>query len=155
MAERTVKVGIVGFGTIGCGAAKILLEQADSISAKTGLRLELAMVVDVDLDRPRQVELPPGVLTNDLSQLLNDKSIEIAAELVGGTGAAKQIQLQMLAAGKDVVTANKALLAEHGNELYKAVSRQIRWDIDKKKLEGGNHKRPIKSTTKSFFLDIL
>jgi homoserine dehydrogenase len=120
MAEKTVKVGIVGLGTVGCGVARILLEQGDSISAKTGLRLELARVVDVDLDRPRPVKLPPGVLTNDLNQLLNDKSIEIGAELVGGTGAAKQIQLQMLAAGKDVVTANKALLAEYGNELYKA-----------------------------------
>ncbi len=120
MAEKTVKIGIVGFGTVGCGVARILLEQGDSISAKTGLRLELARVVDIDLDRPRQVELPTGVLTDDLNTLLNDKSIEIGVELVGGTDVAKQIQLKMLAAGKDVVTANKALLAEHGNELYKA-----------------------------------
>ncbi len=119
MAEKTVKVGIVGFGTIGCGVAKILLEQGNSITTRTGLRLELARVVDVDLDRTRPVKLPAGVLTNDLNTLLNDKSIEIGVELVGGTDVAKQIQLQMLTAGKDIVTANKALLAEYGNELYR------------------------------------
>ena len=120
MAEKSVKIGIVGLGTVGCGVVRVLLEQAESISAKTGLRLELARVVDVDVDRSRPVNLPSGVLTNDLNALLNDKDIEIGVELVGGTGTAKQIQLQMLAAGKDIVTANKALLAEHGNELYKA-----------------------------------
>jgi homoserine dehydrogenase len=63
--------------------------------------------------------LPEGVLTNDLNRLLEDRSISIGIELVGGTGIAKEIQLKMLRAGKDVVTANKALLAEHGGELYR------------------------------------
>lgn len=120
MAERIVKVGLVGFGTVGSGVAKLILEEADSIAAKTGLRLVLACVVDIDTKSPRPVKLPAGVLTDDLSVLLNDESIKIAVELVGGTDAAKEIQLKMLQAGKDVVTANKALLAEHGNELYKA-----------------------------------
>ncbi len=120
MAERTVKVGIVGFGTVGCGAAKLILEKADSIAAKTGLRLELGCVVDIDTQSRRPVKLPAGVLTDDLNVLLNDKGIKIGVELVGGTDAAKEIQLKMLRAGKDVVTANKALLAECGNELYKA-----------------------------------
>lgn len=120
MAERIVKVGLVGFGTVGSGVAKLILEEADSIAAKTGLRLELACVIDIDTQSPRPVKLPAGVLTNDLNVLLNDESIKIGVELVGGTDAAKEIQLKMLEAGKDVVTANKALLAEHGNELYKA-----------------------------------
>jgi homoserine dehydrogenase len=85
-----------------------------------GLRLELGCVVDIDTRTPRPVKLPAGVLTSDLNVLLNDKSIKIGVELVGGTDAAKEIQLKMLRAGKDVVTANKALLAECGNELYKA-----------------------------------
>ena len=72
------------------------------------------------LKSPRPVKLPKGILTNDLDKLLKDDSIKIGIELVGGTKAAKQIQLKMLRAGKDVVTANKALLAEYGNELYKA-----------------------------------
>jgi homoserine dehydrogenase len=126
MAEQNVKVGVVGFGTVGCGVARLILEQADSIAAKTGLRLELACVVDVDTKSARPVNLPEGILTDDLSRLLNDDTIKIGVELVGGTDAARQIQLQILAAGKDVVTANKALLAEHGSELYEAAHKQNR-----------------------------
>ena len=123
MSEQVVKIGLAGFGTIGCGVAKLIAEQADSIAAKTGLRLQLGCVVDVDTESARPVQLPAGLLTNDLGRLLNDASIHIGVELVGGTKAAKEIQLKMLQAGKDVVTANKALLAEHGNELYR-VARQ-------------------------------
>jgi homoserine dehydrogenase len=126
MAEKNVKVGLVGFGTVGCGVVKLILEEADSIAAKTGLRLELACVVDVDTQSPRSVKLPDGILTTDLNKLLNDETISIGVELVGGTGVARQIQLKMLQAGKDVVTANKALLAEHGNELYKAARENNR-----------------------------
>jgi len=120
MAEKLIKVGLVGFGTIGSGVAKLILEESDSIAAKTGLRLELGCVVDIDTKSSRPVKLPKGILTNDLNRLLGDESIKIGIELIGGTGAAKDIQLKMLKAGKDVVTANKALLAEHGSELYKA-----------------------------------
>jgi homoserine dehydrogenase len=120
MAEKTVKVGLVGFGTVGCGVAKLLLDEADSIAAKTGLRLELACVVDIDMQSSRPVKLSAGILTDDLDKLLKDDSIQIGVELVGGTDSAKQIQLKMLKVGKDVVTANKALLAEYGSELYKA-----------------------------------
>ncbi|GAH62475.1 unnamed protein product, partial [marine sediment metagenome] len=126
MAEKIVKVGLVGFGTVGTGVAKLIFEEADSIAAKTGLRLELACVIDIDTDSPRQVKLPDGILTDDINRLLNDGTIQIGVELVGGTDAAKQIQLKMLEAGKDVVTANKALLAEHGNELYKAAHKNGR-----------------------------
>jgi homoserine dehydrogenase len=126
MAEQKVKVGVVGFGTVGCGVARLILEGADSIAAKTGLRLELACVVDVDTESARPLKLPEGILTDDLNRLLKDDTIKIGVELVGGTDAAKQIQLQMLAAGKDVVTANKALLAEHGSELYEAAHKHSR-----------------------------
>lgn len=120
MAERIVKVGIVGFGTVGTGVARLIIENSDSIAAKHGIRLELACVVDVDTQSERQVKLPEGILTNDLNRLLGDESIQIGVETVGGTSIAKDIQLKMIEAGKDVVTANKALLAEHGNELYRA-----------------------------------
>ncbi len=126
MAERIVKIGLVGFGTVGCGVAKLISEEADSIVAKTGLRLELGCVVDTDTESARPVKLPDGVLTDDIDRLLNDDTIQIGVELVGGTDAAKEIQLKMLRAGKDVVTANKALLAEHGNELYKAAQQNDR-----------------------------
>ncbi len=126
MAERTVRVGLAGFGTVGTGVAKLIIEQADAIAAKIGVRLELACVVDVDTASERPVKLPAGILTNDLNRLLNDDSIEIGVELIGGTGAAKDVQLRMLEAGKHVVTANKALLAEHGNELYRAAQKSGR-----------------------------
>jgi len=126
MQEKNIKIGLVGFGTVGAGVAKIILENANAIAVKTGLRLALACVVDSDLKRPRPVKLPDGLLTNDLNRLLNDKSISIGVELVGGTKIAKDIQLKMLAAGKHVVTANKALLAEHGAELYAAAHKNDR-----------------------------
>lgn len=119
MGEHIVRVGLAGFGTVGSGVAKLMIEDADSIAAKTGIRLELACVVDIDTTSERPVTLPPGILTDDLNILCNDDSIQIGVEMIGGTDVAKQVHLKMLAAGKDVVTANKALLAEHGNELYR------------------------------------
>jgi len=117
--EQHVRVGLVGFGTVGSGVAKLILEEADAIATKMGVRLELGCVVDTDLERPRPVQLPEGLLTNDLETLLADPTITIGVELVGGTSAARDVQIRMLRAGKDVVTANKALLAEHGSELYR------------------------------------
>ncbi len=119
MSEHTVKIGLVGFGTVGSGVAKILLEDADRIAEKIGVRLELACVVDKDTTSERPIKLPAGLLTDDLDTLLSDASIDIAVELVGGTDFAKDLQTKLLAAGKHVVTANKALLAEHGSELYR------------------------------------
>ena len=126
MSEKLVKIGLVGFGTVGSGVAKLLIEDADYIAARTGVKLELACVVDMDTTSARPVNLPEGILTDDINRLLNDDSIRIGVELIGGTSAAKDIQLKMLAAGKDVVTANKALLAEHGSELYSAAHKQGR-----------------------------
>lgn len=119
MAERCVKVGIAGFGTVGSGVAKLIIEGADAIAAKTGIRLELACVVDIDTTSPRPVTLPEGIITDDLDRFLSNETIQIGVETIGGTEVAKDVQLRMLQAGKDVVTANKALLAEHGNELYR------------------------------------
>ncbi|MDD5457923.1 MAG: homoserine dehydrogenase [Phycisphaerae bacterium] len=118
--KQKVRVGLVGFGTVGCGVAKLLIEEKERIERKTGIRLELACVVDKDTKTKRSVKLPAGMLTNDINRVLADKTIDIGVELVGGTTFAKDLQFKMLAAGKDVVTANKALLAEHGNELFAA-----------------------------------
>ncbi|MEA3225311.1 MAG: homoserine dehydrogenase, partial [Planctomycetota bacterium] len=119
MAEQTVRVGLAGFGTVGTGVAKLIIENGDSIASKTGIRLELARVVDIDTTSARPVKLPKGILTDDLNELYEDDSIQIGVEMIGGTDVARQVQLKMLITGKDVVTANKALLAEHGNELYR------------------------------------
>lgn len=126
MEQQRVRVGLVGFGTVGTGVAKLICERPDEIAARTGMHLELACVVDLDTTTPRPVKLPEGVLTNDLNRLLGDGSISIGVELVGGTTVAKDIQLEMLQAGKDVVTANKALLASHGAELFRAARHHDR-----------------------------
>ncbi len=123
MERRTVNVGIVGLGTVGIGVAKLILEQGDLIAAKTGIRLNLSCAVDIDTERQRPVTFPKGVLTKDLNALLGNPDIGIGVELIGGTGAAKDVQLKLLAAGKDVVTANKALLATHGSELFEAARK--------------------------------
>jgi homoserine dehydrogenase len=120
MEERVVKVGLVGLGTVGSGVAKLIVEQGEAIAEKTGIRLELACVVDTDLKKTRPVTLPPGVLTKDLNVLLKNPDITIGVELIGGTKAARDVTLALLNAGKDVVNANKALLAFHGRELFDA-----------------------------------
>jgi homoserine dehydrogenase len=115
---ETAKVAIVGFGTIGSGVARLLLESRDRLARRAGKPLQLARVVDPDLKRPRNLTLPEGLLTDDLSVVLQDSSIEVVVELVGGLEPARTIVLKLLESGKNVVTANKALLAEHGRELF-------------------------------------
>ena len=119
MSQKTVKIGMAGFGTVGSGVAKIVLEQSDEIAAKTGIKLELACVVDLDTRTERPVTMPAGTLTDDMNKLLDNSDIEIALELIGGTTFARDLQAKILQSGKHVVTANKALLAEYGSELYK------------------------------------
>ncbi len=126
MESKTVNIGLIGFGTVGAGVAKILLDSRESILAKTGIDLQLKRVVDLDTTTPRPVELPAGVLSDDLDGLLNDDSIDIGIELIGGTTTAKTMQLKLLEKGKHVVTANKALLAECGNELIQAALKAQR-----------------------------
>lgn len=118
--SKIIRVGIAGFGTVGTGVSKIILGNADAIETRTGIRLELARVVDLDTTSKRAVDLPAGILTDDMNALLDDESIDIAVELIGGTDFARELVIKMLAKGKDVVTANKALLAKHGGELYAA-----------------------------------
>ncbi len=118
MAKVSAKIAVIGFGTVGTGVVKIIQEQADHIYQKTGVWLELKHVVDTDLTRERPVELTSGQLHDDLEKVLADKKVSIAVELVGGTTTAAQIHKKLLGAGKDVVTANKALLAERGGEIF-------------------------------------
>ncbi|MBI9018156.1 MAG: homoserine dehydrogenase [Phycisphaerae bacterium] len=123
MEEKKIKIAIVGFGVVGSGVAKILLEKAQYLYHKTGLMIELAHVVDTDTQRPRKVTLPTGILHSDLDKVINDPEVSIVVELIGGTTIAADIQMKLLAAGKHVVTANKSLLAERGQEIF-AVARE-------------------------------
>jgi homoserine dehydrogenase len=115
---NTAKVAIVGFGTIGSGVAKLLLEQKERISRHVGRPVELVQVVDPDTTRKRNVELPPGILTSDLSKVTGNPEISAVVQLIGGIEPDRTVMLRVLESGKDVITANKALLAQCGQELF-------------------------------------
>ncbi|MEW4455680.1 homoserine dehydrogenase [Bremerella sp. JC817] len=112
------KVAIVGVGTVGAGVAKILLDHGDRTARNAGTTLWLEKAVVRDLSRARDCELPEGVLTDDLNEVTNDPDIKVVAQLIGGIEPARTIMLKLLESGKDIVTANKALIAEHGAELF-------------------------------------
>ncbi|TWU41243.1 Homoserine dehydrogenase [Novipirellula aureliae] len=115
--EKT-NIAIVGLGTVGAGVARLLLDHGDRTARHAGQTLWLKKAVVRDLSKKRDVDLPAGVLTESLSDVINDPEIEVVAQLIGGLEPARTIMLQLLEAGKDIVTANKALLAEHGAELF-------------------------------------
>ncbi|MGB4067808.1 MAG: homoserine dehydrogenase [Nitrospira sp.] len=119
-----IGVGIVGFGTVGTGVAKILLDNAALITRRVGVPVELVRVADRDIVRERGVALAAGVLTTDNRQVLSAPDIDIVVELIGGYDTAKRVILDAIAAGKHVVTANKALLALHGEEIFDAAVRK-------------------------------
>ena len=118
MTNNTAKVAIIGFGTIGSGVARLLLEKGDRIARHAGKRIELVQIVDPDVTRARNVALPPGLLTRDLSKVLDNPEIVAVVQLIGGFEPDRSVMLKVLESGKDVITANKALLAEHGPELF-------------------------------------
>ncbi len=121
--KSRIGVGIVGFGTVGTGVAKILLNNAAVMSRRTGAPIELVRVADLDIERDRGVLLRPGLLTTDIKRVLTDPDIDIVIELIGGYDTAKRVILDAIASGKHVVTANKALLALHGEEIFEAATR--------------------------------
>ncbi len=121
--KARIGVGLVGFGTVGAGVAKILVANRALIQRRVGVPVELVRVADLDIARDRGVSLSPGMLTTDLREVLDDPSVDIVLELIGGYDAAKRVILDAMARGKQVVTANKALLAVHGEEIFEAAAR--------------------------------
>ena len=119
-----IGVGIVGFGTVGTGVATILLRNAALIGRRVGVPIELIRVADLDITRDRGLRLNPGLLTTDAGAVLTDPNIDVVIELIGGYDRAKRIIMDAMAAGKHVVTANKALLALHGEEIFDAATRK-------------------------------
>jgi homoserine dehydrogenase len=118
-----INVGIIGFGTVGTGTAKILIQSRKLLKDRTGVDVNLRRIADLDIKRDRGLKLAKGVLTNNADSLIADPDIHIVVELVGGTTIAKDIMLKAIRNGKHVVTANKALLATHGKEIFKAAEK--------------------------------
>jgi homoserine dehydrogenase len=120
-----VRIGLLGLGTVGAGVVKILLSQRAMLEERAGCRLTLAAVADTDLTRPREgLDLGALPMTADATKVLGDPAVHVVIELVGGLEPARTFILKALAAGKHVVTANKALLAHHGAELYEAARQR-------------------------------
>ncbi|MEQ9619105.1 MAG: homoserine dehydrogenase [Deltaproteobacteria bacterium] len=119
-----INVGLIGAGTVGCGVIKVINQNKSLIEKRTGISLNLKKIADVDPGRKRPVRIPKSKLTTDALELIDDDSIQIVIELIGGTTAAKDFVLRAIKNGKHVVTANKALLAHHGKEIFGSASRK-------------------------------
>jgi homoserine dehydrogenase len=121
---RKINVGIIGFGTIGSGVCKILQENRDIISKRLGANIEVVRIADLDITTDRGVKVDPELLTKDAQEVLKNSKVDIVVELIGGYEPAKSLMLQAINEGKHVVTANKALLAKYGNEIFPVVEDQ-------------------------------
>lgn len=120
---KSVNIGLVGFGTVGRGVAWALLTKKKILEARAGVSLNLVRIADLDTRKRRGIRVPKGILTKSADSVVKDKNIDIVVELIGGIHPAKEIILKALTSGKSVVTANKALLAEHGREIFTVASR--------------------------------
>ncbi len=118
---REVKIGIIGFGTVGAGVVSCLLENGDVIARRTGIKLVLSKIADIDIKTDRKVNVQKDILTTDAMKLIDE--VDVVVELVGGTTKAKEFILEALKKGKPVVTANKALLAVQGEEIFAAAEK--------------------------------
>ena len=117
---EAVGVGLIGLGTIGTGVARVLSENAGVIEERLGFPLRLVRVADLDTERDRGVDLGGARFDSDAEALIADPAVEIVVELIGGYDVARRLTLQAIAHGKHVATANKALLASHGAEIFDA-----------------------------------
>ena len=121
---KMIKVGMIGFGTIGAGVAKILAGNGEILMQRLGAGVELVKVADLDITTDRGVKLAPDVLTTSADEVINHPDIDVVIELIGGYEPARKFLLQAIDQGKHVVTANKALLAKHGDEIFLAASEK-------------------------------
>ncbi len=112
------KVGILGMGTVGTGVAKILLDPSDRHSILNEIKISRIGVRS--LDREREIRLDPNIFTTDLESIVSDPEIDLVVELIGGIEPARSLILQAISCGKHIVTANKAVLARHGDEIFTA-----------------------------------
>ncbi|HAO24030.1 MAG TPA: homoserine dehydrogenase, partial [Methylophaga sp.] len=115
---QSVKIGILGLGTVGSGTVSVLKRNSKEISRRAGRGIEITRAADKNLDSPKTCDLTGIDLTDDAFSVVNDPEIQIVVELIGGTGIARDLVMQAIENGKHVVTANKALIAMHGNELF-------------------------------------
>jgi len=120
---KEIKVGLIGFGTVGAGVVKILQKNSRLIEKRMGAKIVLKRIADIDLKTDRGVKLKPGVLTRRAEDVIKDPEIDIVMELIGGIEPAKNFILSAIRNKKHIITANKALLALHGDEIFREAYR--------------------------------
>jgi homoserine dehydrogenase len=120
---KRINLGLIGFGTIGTGVVRLLQESVDLIQNRLGAKLVLKKIADLDITTQRQVTVRKGLLTTDAKEILDDPEISIVIELMGGYEPARSFMLEAIAKKKHVITANKALLATYGNEIFRAAEK--------------------------------
>ena len=130
-------IGLLGCGVVGSGVARLLLEKSDRLASRAGRPLVLRRVAVRDLHKERPVELPRSMVTIDPIAVIRDPDIQVVVELIGGVTDARQYVLEALTAGKHVVTANKALLAQHGAEVFECARKHERTVAFEASVAGG------------------
>jgi homoserine dehydrogenase len=119
---QPIQVGLLGIGTVGSGTFNVLKRNQAEIRRRAGRGIQITMVADLDVDRARSLVGPEVTVVGDARQVIANPDIDIVIELIGGYGIARALVLEAIAAGKHVVTANKALLAVHGTEIFETAS---------------------------------
>ena len=117
---KTIRVGMLGLGTVGTGVYKVLTQNADAIASRVGASISVEKIVVNNINKERNIKIAPGVLTDNVEEVLDNQDIDIVVEVMGGIKPAQTYILKALRGGKHVVTANKDLIAEHGKELFDA-----------------------------------
>src|SRR4051794_343776 len=123
LAVKPINVGLLGIGTVGGGAWTVLRRNQEEIGRRAGSVIAMKMVADKDIDKVRSIVGERAIVTADANEVVGSKDIDIVVELIGGTGIARELVLKAIANGKHVVTANKALLAQYGNEIFEAAQK--------------------------------
>ncbi|PLX94302.1 MAG: homoserine dehydrogenase [Desulfuromonas sp.] len=118
-----IKVGLLGFGTIGTGVVRVFEQNSALIAQRLGKQLELVKIADLDISTDRGIAPPEGSLTTDVEEVISNPEIDVVVELIGGYEPAKSFILKAMANGKHIVTANKALMAVHGEEILAAAQQ--------------------------------
>ena len=121
---KPIQVGLLGIGTVGSGTFSVLARNREEIVRRAGRDIVISMVADLDIERAERIVKGRAVVTKNADDILNNPEIDIVIELIGGYGIAKTLVLKAIEAGKHVVTANKSLLATHGNEIFAAAQRK-------------------------------
>jgi homoserine dehydrogenase len=120
---KTINVGLLGIGTVGGGAYTVLKRNQEEIGRRAGCSITMKVVADKDLEKLRSIVGERALITANAFEVVENQNIDIVVELIGGTGVARELILKAIAHGKHVVTANKALLAQHGNEIFAAARK--------------------------------